>query len=252
MTPRAHTARQPTRDTTSAHPRAWHGRAQRIAGGAALLVAALLAGCASSAPPAAWQARARSAIDSAVEAQLGGDARLEALDLARARDQVARTGRAELMARVELMHCAAHVARLAFGPCAGYERLRADAAPAEQAYAAHLNGERLGAAEIALLPAPQRAAAAAVASNTPPRGAVPAADANPLSRLIATAVLFRAGLASPAAIAAAVDTASTQGWRRPLLAWLAVQVELAERAGDGVEAARLRRRMALATNTPPR
>ncbi len=44
-------------------------------------------------------------------------------------------------------------------------------------------------------------------------------------------------------IALAADTASAQGWRRPLLAWLGVQALRAERAGAMEEAARLRRRM---------
>jgi hypothetical protein len=48
----------------------------------------------------------------------------------------------------------------------------------------------------------------------------------------------------------AVDTASSQGWRRPLLAWLNVQLLLAERAGAVAEAERLRRRIALVQGSP--
>jgi hypothetical protein len=44
----------------------------------------------------------------------------------------------------------------------------------------------------------------------------------------------------------AVETASSQGWRRPLLAWLGVQALRAEQAGDTDEAKRLRRRMDVA------
>jgi hypothetical protein len=69
---------------------------------------------------------------------------------------------------------------------------------------------------------------------------------DPLSRLIATGVLFQQGRASPDAIALAVDTASAQGWRRPLLAWLGVQLALAEKAGDSAAAAALKRRISLA------
>jgi hypothetical protein len=59
-------------------------------------------------------------------------------------------------------------------------------------------------------------------------------------------VRFETGHADPALIAGAVDTASAQGWRRPLLAWLGVQLRLAEQAGAHDEAQRLRRRIALA------
>jgi hypothetical protein len=46
-------------------------------------------------------------------------------------------------------------------------------------------------------------------------------------------------------IVQAIGTASSQGWRRPLLAWLGVQAQRAEQAGDAEEAARLRRRIAI-------
>jgi primosomal protein N'' len=68
---------------------------------------------------------------------------------------------------------------------------------------------------------------------------------DPLSRLIAVAVLFQAGKASPPMIDAAIETASAQGWRRPLLAWLKVQAMRAEKAGDAAETQRLQRRIAL-------
>ena len=74
------------------------------------------------------------------------------------------------------------------------------------------------------------------------------AISDPLSRLIAIAVLLRAGRASPQLFAIAADTASEQGWRRPLLAWLQSQALLAERSGDATEAERLRRRIALVLN----
>jgi hypothetical protein len=51
-------------------------------------------------------------------------------------------------------------------------------------------------------------------------------------------------------VAQAVETASAQGWRRPLLAWLGVQAKLAEQGGDAAEAERVRRRMALVGGAP--
>jgi len=43
----------------------------------------------------------------------------------------------------------------------------------------------------------------------------------------------------------ATETASTQGWRRPLLAWLLLQAQRAEQAGDTQAASKLRRRIAV-------
>lgn len=205
----------------------------------ALLIS--FAGCAGD-PPPAWQNNARSAIDVATAAYLVGDSRLEATEFGRAREQIARTGRLDLLARAELIRCATRVASLIFEPCTGFELLRTDAASAEQAYAAYLAGERLAPAAIVQLPRPQQATAEALVRGTPSAAVLPE---EPLSRLIAIALLFRAGLADERSIASAGETASAQGWRRPLLAWLAVQAELGERAGNAAEAARLRRRMSV-------
>ena len=215
--------------------------------GRVALLVVWLAGCASGPAPPDWQGNASTAVEGAVQAVLVGDSRLEAQEFERARAQLARTGRPDLLARAELMRCAAQTASLMFEPCAGFEALRRDAAAPEVAYADHLAGKKLPADAIALLPAAQRGVATSVASGTAP-GGLPAID-DPQSRLTAIALLFRAGQASPAAIAMAADTASAQGWRRPLLAWLNVQAQLAERAGAADEAQRLRRRIALVQDT---
>ena len=68
----------------------------------------------------------------------------------------------------------------------------------------------------------------------------------PLARLVAAGVLLQTNRADPAVIASAIDTASAQGWRRPLLAWLGVQQKRAQAAGDTAEAARIQRRITLA------
>ena len=207
-----------------------------------LAVVAGLTACASGPPVPDWQANAKSALDQAAAAYLVGDGAAEARAFERAREQLRRTGRPELLARAELMRCAARVASLVFEPCAGFEALRNDAAPAERAYAEHLASRALPRDAIERLPPAQQAAAAAVAAGK--TGEVQDIS-DPLSRLIAAAVLFQAGQASPATIAEAAELASAQGWRRPLLAWLEVQAQLAERGNAVDEAQRLRRRMAL-------
>jgi hypothetical protein len=204
---------------------------------------AMLAACAGSPPVPDWQANAKAAMDQAVAAALAGDSAAEARAFERAREQIARTGRPDWLARAELMRCAAHVASLAFGPCAGFERLRGDAAAPERAYAEHLAARALPREAIERLPPAQRAVASAIAGAGSTTDV--AAIDDPLSRLIAVAVLFQAGQADPAAIALAADTASAQGWRRPLLAWLEVLALRAERAGAQGEAERLRRQIRL-------
>ncbi len=211
----------------------------------AAAIVASVAGCAST-PPPDWQLDAHAALDRAVAAQLEGNDRVAALDFDRGRGALARTGRVDLVARGELLRCAARLASLQFERCDGFEPLRADAPAAERAYADYLQGPLADAGRIALLPAAQRAAAAASGADP----AVLRAIADPLSRLVAAAVWLRDGRASPAVLAVAVDTASAQGWRRPLLAWLQAQRLQAERAGQPDEAARLQRRIDLVLAGP--
>ena len=208
----------------------------------AVLATLSLAACSSGPKAPDWQLEAKTAMERALAAYLEGNSRVEALEFGRARSELSSTGRPDLVARAELLRCASRIASLVLEPCAGFEVLRPDATPAERAYADYLAGQ-LQPQDIALLPAPQRAVAAGGDA------AALKAIADPLSQLVAAGVMFRAGRASPAVLQQAVDTASSQGWRRPLLAWLGVQLQLAEKRGDAAVAAQLRRRITL-TETP--
>mgnify|MGYP003375006421 CR=1 FL=1 len=207
-----------------------------------MLLAALLVGCAG-APTPDWQLDASSSLQRTQQALLAGNDRVATDEFTRARAEIARTGRPDLMARAELMRCAALVASLQFGPCEGFERLRIDAGRSELAYAAYLRG-RLDPAQRGLLPPPQQPLAAAPAAEAAQLAALQATP-DPLSRLLAAALWLQGGQAAPAVLALAVDTASAQGWRRPLLAWLGAQQQRARDAGDAAEATRLGRRIEL-------
>ena len=201
-----------------------------------------LAACSSTPPPPDWQMNAKGAMERSVEAYLAGNARVEAAEFARAKSEVARTGNAELMARIELMRCAARVASLVQDECEGFEKLRPDAAGAERAYADYLAGRAVS--DASQLPPQHRASANQLANQSAIQNI-----ADPLSRLVAAGVIFRRGEAGPALLATAVETAAAQGWRRPLLAWLGVQLIRAEKTADIGETERLRRRIALVENT---
>lgn len=208
-----------------------------------------LPGCASGPPAPDWQVNARGALERAVAAYFDGNVRVEGAEFARARAEVGRTGQAALVARAELVRCASRVASLVVEACDAFEALRQDAPVPERAYADYLAGRFVGptsetgpgGADPALLPPQHRAAATASADAA---GAALAAMDDPLARMVAAGVMWRTGRASPAVQAQAVDTASAQGWRRPLLAWLHVQARRAEQGGATDEAARLRRRIA--------
>lgn len=210
------------------------------------LATLLLAGCGNNPPVPEWQMTAHGSIERATAAYMSGNARVEAAEFARAREALTSTGKPELVIRAELIRCAARVASLVFEDCTGYDKLAQDASPADRAYASYLTGRpNLPAnADIALLPEQHRVVAAA--STDAAAASAVQAIADPLSRLVASGVLLRAGRATPQLLTDAVKTASAQGWRRPLLAWLGVQAMRAEQAGDTAEAQRIKRRIALA------
>jgi hypothetical protein len=213
-------------------------------GGVRCLLAALVllvSACANTPPPPDWAVNAQGASERSVAAYLRGDSRIARVELERARREVSATAAPERLARLELLACAAEVASLEFNDCSAYRALAAEAAPAEQAYARYLMAAPQ-ASDLAQLPEAQRPVAQALLAGAAPT----ALPADPLARLLAAGVLLRAGRASPALLAQGVDTASTQGWRRPVLAWLEAQARAAEAAGDLEAAQRARRRAALA------
>ena len=178
-------------------------------------LALALAACSSQPPAPDLQMNAHGAAQKAVQAYLSGETRVAALEFTRARQETARTGQPALLAQVHLLECAAQVASLEMAACSAFDALRPDASAAQTAYAE-------GNAATAL-----------------------AAIADPWSRLVAAGVLLRTGRASPHTMELATDTASAQGWRRPLLAWLLLQAQRAEQVGDTQTAAKLHRRIAV-------
>jgi hypothetical protein len=202
---------------------------------AVVVAAVALSACASKPQPPAWEGDAKSSLDGFTDDFLRGDSAAADAEFARARRASASTGRFAVVAQAELVRCGVHAAALDYD-CAGFAAVANDATAAQRAYAAYLDGRWQG-LDASLLPEQHRAVVAS--------GSL-AGVADPLSRLVAAGALLKAGRIMPADIAAAVDTASSQGWRRPLLAWLGVQEQRARAAGDDAAVERIRRRIALA------
>jgi hypothetical protein len=195
----------------------------------------VLAGCAGKPQAPAWEGDAKSALDGFTDDFLRGESAAADAEFARARRASASTGRFDVVAQAELVRCGVKAAALDY-ECPGFAAVANDATPGQRAYAAYLDGRWQG-LDTSLLPEQHRAVVAS--------GSL-AGVADPLARLVAAGALLKAGRITPADIAAAVDTASGQGWRRPLLAWLGVQEQRARAAGDTAAVERIRRRIALA------
>lgn len=208
----------------------------------ALVLPLSLAGCSSGPPVPDWKMNAQSSLERATAAWMDGRDLVENNEFAHARTDIAATGKVALVIRAELIRCAARTAALVFDECTGFAALATDATPADSAYANYLAG-RAQPADAALLPEPQRAVLAAESDTA--AAAVVKGIADPLSQLVAAGALFKANRATPELVAQAIATASDQGWKRPLLAWLNVDALRAEQAGDTEAADRVRRRIAL-------
>jgi hypothetical protein len=204
---------------------------------AAVIGLLLLAGCGSNPVPPEWKTNTQSALESYERAYLDGRVASAETSFGRARAEAARTGQPAWVARVELVRCATRAAALEFDDCPAYAALRDGATPEEESYAAFVTGDWKQ-VDGKRLP-PQYGP---LLKEGP--AALPTIE-DPLSRLIAAGVLFRRGAITPDGIATAIDTASERGWRRPLLAWLGVQLKRAEAAGDESAVASLRRRIGL-------
>ena len=201
------------------------------------LAALALAACGSKPVQPAWQSNADSSLTAFSDAYLKGDTGIADTEFARARREMASTGRPDLVAHAELYRCAIRAASLEYDNCPGFAAVAQDATAAEQAYAAYLDGRWQGVDPL-LLPEPQRA----IVQGKAALGTI----ADPLSRLVAAGVLMKTGRIAPADIDVATDTASRQGWRRPLLMWLGVLLKRAQAGGDSAGAARIQRRIDLA------
>lgn len=204
-----------------------------------------LVACSSAPPVPDWQLNARDATQRGTQAYLEGRSRVSEAEFARARREAARSARADAVGRIELARCAAQVASLSPTDCPAVLPLAADMSPPLQAYWRYLRGQPAS-ADVPVLPPAQQAAAARLLpplTGTAPLSVLPEGDA--LSRLLAAAVLVQAGQGNPAVVAVAVQTASDQGWTRPLLAWLGWQLRQAKAAGDAELARLAQRRMDL-------
>lgn len=203
------------------------------------LLAVALAGCASKPAPPSWKANAADALKSYSDAWLKGNTATAEREFVRARGEMASTGRPDLVAHAELYRCATRAASLEFDDCPGFAAVARDSSAADSAYAAYISG-RWQALDPALLPEQHQA----VVRGGAGQGALASIE-DPLSRLVAAGATMKAGRLAPADITVAIETASGQGWRRPLLVWLGVARKRAEAAGDSAEVARIQRRIDL-------
>lgn len=208
----------------------------------------LLAACASGPMPPEWQLQSHVSLERFRQQYLEGNSRLAERSFADAKAAVAATGRPELAARAELVRCALAMAALDIDACAGFDAMQIEATADDQAYRAFLSGQ-WQAREVARLPSQYRAVASA--RDEAARNKAMQQIEDPVSRLVAAGALFRVAQLSPEGLTTAIDTASAQGYRRPLLAYLNVQAKRAEAAGDAAALQSIQKRIDLVYQSLP-
>ena len=203
----------------------------------------LLAACGSGGPPPPdWKTDSTDLIERYQKHALLGDNTLAERYFKQAVAATGGAGRVAETARLWLVRCATRRAMLIDDACAEYADL-ARIAPnaADQAYYQFVT-LRWDGLDAALLPRQHQDLLRAPASKR--REMLGKID-DPLARLLDASLLVMRQEADDATLALAAETASSQGWRQPLLTYLKLQQKQAAAQDNAAELARLDRRIQL-------
>ncbi|HEX7970706.1 MAG TPA: hypothetical protein VF501_00555 [Thiobacillus sp.] len=202
-----------------------------------------LAACGSGGPPPPdWKRDAADLIERYQKYALRGENTLAERYFRQAVAATGGAGRVAETARLWLVHCATRRAMLIDDACTEYAALAGPSPDAaDQAYYRFLT-LRWDGLDTALLPGQHRDLVRAPADS---RRAVLGRIDDPLARLLDASLLLMRREADAASLALAVETASSQGWRQPLLTYLKLQQQQAIDQGNAAEQERLARRIQL-------
>ena len=209
----------------------------------------LLSACAGGKMPPEWQSQSHASLERFRQHYLDGNSPRAQRSFAEAKAAVASTGRPELVARVELYRCALGTAALDVDACAGFESTKSDATAEDRVYGEFVSGQ-LREQDARRLPSQYRGIATARDEAARNRALQQIED--PVSRLVAAGALFQLAQLSPEGLSTAIDTASAQGYRRALLAYLNVQAKRAESTGDSGALDSIRKRIDLVYQSVPK
>jgi len=166
----------------------------------------------------------------------------------KAAEEIKKSGNLDLLGKVWLTRMALQVAVLAEPEDGDYPKIEAaEPDPANRNFYLFLKGD--AAVDGVLLPAQYRTFFAALnGGNAAETGAAVVKIDDPLSRLIAAGLAVRRHTENEALLQTAVETASRNGWKRALLAWLKRLGAFYEASGEAAKAASVRQRIDLITS----
>ncbi|MCE5282805.1 MAG: hypothetical protein LLG93_11955 [Deltaproteobacteria bacterium] len=205
-----------------------------------------IGGCGGSRPAPAWFASGHQQLETFKTDFLTGRATLIVeTHFQKAVEEIKKGGDLDLLGKAWLTRMALQRAVLEE---MGEEEIRkieaAQAVPANDNFHRFLAGDPR--TDASLLPAPYQPFLAALqGGNAQAAAAAVAGIDDPLSRLIAAGLALQGRLETEALLQRAVETASQNGWKRALLAWLKRLGSFYEASGEAAKAATVRQRIAL-------
>jgi hypothetical protein len=206
----------------------------------------LLAGCGAK-PAPVWIAAGHKQLETFKQDFLTGrEPAITEIHFRKAVEEIKKGGDADLLGKAWLTRMALQVAvreELEEG-----EYLKTEAAemvPANRNFYRFLKGDA-ATVDVSLLPESYRPFWVTLRNGDAAKaGVAVAAIEDPLSRLIASGLAVRHRLENDAILQIAVETASQNGWKRALLAWLEKLKSSHEAAGDAAKASAIQSRIDL-------
>lgn len=206
-------------------------------------VLVVAAGCASR-PAPEWIGASYNHLESFKRHYLRGDEILAEKSFRRALEEIRTSGDIDAMAKAYLIRYAVRTAALEAFDDREYLRLAADRSGLPHAhYYAFLKGS-FAEVDVDRLPVQYRPFLKALLNGNPgdiEREAIRIED--PLSRLIAAGLIVRARQAGEPLLNEAIETASGQGWKKPLLAYLTKLDRYYDSEKETSKAAEVRKRL---------
>jgi hypothetical protein len=188
-----------------------------------LILISMLTACGGGPTVPDWQIDTQTGIARYTQYYLEGRSKLAAASFAKSRAATAASGDIAAVAHLELVKCGIQVAALDLTPCDEYSKLAATATTAaDAAYFRFIRGTWQG-SDSAALPSQYATFANKTTASTDDINTALQQIDDPLSRLVASGIAVERQQYNLKTLQIAADTAATQGWRRPLLAYLLLQ-----------------------------
>jgi predicted small lipoprotein YifL len=202
----------------------------------------LLAGCGGKTPPPDWKVDSADLIERYKKHELRGENILAERYFQQAVNAAGSAGQVAETARLWLVRCAVRRASLDDDDCSEYVELaKLETTDEDRAYYQFITLDWNG-VEASRLP---KHYAALLAGPADKRLAQVAAIDAPLSRLLAASLVVQRGEADDALLALATETASAEGWKRPLLVYLKLAEKRASQREDAATLADIQARIRL-------